>query len=748
MDYKNNNPIQDESQDVLGRSERAKDLAKYIRTKFEEFEEPKKGHKDQPLTSHNIAVIGTWGEGKSSFINLLKEQLEEPKSENWFHKCLNKTRKFFKTDKGIEIKEFDPWYFPNKCDIHEQFLSLVDNRKNYLIWWLGYYIVLVVLLSSFRFDYYFEQWHSNETVQLILNFINKAIETLRATYLVPIAIVVYYSIRHPHNIKSSISKIKSIFALSSAFDFINLFEEDKFDSVKTKKQLKKLTDGRKLLVIIDNIDRLYPVQIKRVFDLVKGIGDLPNIIYILAFDNKVVSKALNKDDPEEGSKYLDKFIQYPVDLYTSYKELVIKEITEAFPNQETSGYYASELSQYITNLRDLKRLINTFKEKHTKLQEDVDFGQLLYITAISLQNNAIYRWLANSKDILCSKDQDKNAHDKLKKLKVEIDNLKPPSILWKIIEHLFPIIISENGGGSSGDNGKNNYINNYDYFDIYFKISFPDDLVSDSDFKSLVAVASNKDELTKSALTLLRPIIKEEKQKIPNRIANPFKWLNNLTTRLLSLEGSDRVCKNIPNWLLSLAKVTESYADEVENRQNQRNPFLHFHDFLDKLAQFLEKEDPAKDNDSPPIYAFLRIYLKETDPQRTGNQISADRIPKLKDVVIKNIEKYHNNDILQLSYFTTIIRFASSSPQEHESIVTIIKESIKLDDDDAFLKLMQHSIQTKNGKYVAIQSLEYYISFKEAAQRLEKIKQSGSGKSHDIDLYINSLSEYIINTEK
>lgn len=214
MDYKNNNPIQDESQDVLHRSKRAKELAEYIRTKFEEFEKPKKDPKDQSLTSHNIAVIGAWGEGKSSFINLLKKQFEEPKSENWFHKYLNKTRKFFKTDKGIEIKEFDPWYFPDKCNIHEQFLSLVDNRKNYLIWWLGYYVILVVLTSIGILDYYFEQWISNETVQSILNFINKAIENLKATYLLPIAIVVYYSIRHPHNIKSPISKIKPILGLS------------------------------------------------------------------------------------------------------------------------------------------------------------------------------------------------------------------------------------------------------------------------------------------------------------------------------------------------------------------------------------------------------------------------------------------------------------------------------------------------------------------------------------------------------
>lgn len=156
VDYENTNPIQDESQDVLHRSKRAQELVGYIRIKFKEFENAKKDPKNRSSTSHNVAIIGTWGEGKTSFINLLKKQLEEPETKNWFHKYLNKTRKPFKIDKGIEIKEFDPWYFPDKCDIHEQFLSLVDNRKNYLIWWwLGCYVLSIILSSSGSLDYLF-----------------------------------------------------------------------------------------------------------------------------------------------------------------------------------------------------------------------------------------------------------------------------------------------------------------------------------------------------------------------------------------------------------------------------------------------------------------------------------------------------------------------------------------------------------------------------------------------------------------
>jgi hypothetical protein len=731
VDYENTNPIQDESQDVLHRSKRAQELVGYIRIKFKEFENAKKDPKNRSSTSHNVAIIGTWGEGKTSFINLLKKQLEEPETKNWFHKYLNKTRKPFKIDKGIEIKEFDPWYFPDKCDIHEQFLSLVDNRKNYLIWWwLGCYVLSIILSSSGSLDYYFEQGFSNETIQLILNFINKAIEYLRITYLLPIAIIVYYSIRHPHNIKNLISKIKSIFSLTSAFDFINLFEEDKFDPVKTKKQLKKLTDGRKLLIIIDNIDRLYPFQIKRIFDLVKGIGDLPNIIYILAFDKQIVSKALNKEDIEEGSKYLDKFIQYPIFLHTAYEEHVINTITEVFPNQESIKYYATLLSPYITNIRELKILINTLKQNYKSLQDDVIFHQLLFITAIGVQNYEIYYLISKAKEILCPQEQDDKFFGKLKKLREGINNLNPSPALYTIISYLFPIIEAKENENWLSVPPRMYHIQHYDYFDIYFRISFPDDLVSEKDFKSLMAIANDKDKLSKSLLKLLRPTTEEE--KTPNRIHYTFKRLDNLTYRILEDNNFD----NIPNWLLCLAKVTEYYADDVENEQNKRQEVACFHSFLNKVAQLLEKEDPAKDDNISPIYAFLRIYLKETDPERTGNQISADRIAKLKDVVINNIKKYsENNNISQLSFFTKIIRFANFNHQEHEVIVKIIKETIKL--DGALLKLIKFSIGGSNPDYYIKNYFYYYISCNEALTRLELLESD----EHDIKFYIKLLSQ-------
>ena len=136
MYYKIDHPIRDSSEDLLNRKPKAQDLAKYIEEIFEEAEKIQRlkkieNQKDPLSTSYGIAIIGSWGEGKTSFINLLTKELKESAAKN-------RERKKYK---DIEIKEFDPWYFPDKCDIHEQFLSLVDNRKSIIQYWLGGYLI-------------------------------------------------------------------------------------------------------------------------------------------------------------------------------------------------------------------------------------------------------------------------------------------------------------------------------------------------------------------------------------------------------------------------------------------------------------------------------------------------------------------------------------------------------------------------------------------------------------------------------
>jgi predicted KAP-like P-loop ATPase len=58
--------------------------------------------------------------------------------------------------------------------------------------------------------------------------------------------------------------------------------------------------GRRFLVVIDDIDRLEPEEIRVVMQLVKSVGSLPNVIYLLSYDRHIVSVALGDVDRTQG----------------------------------------------------------------------------------------------------------------------------------------------------------------------------------------------------------------------------------------------------------------------------------------------------------------------------------------------------------------------------------------------------------------------------------------------------------------
>lgn len=94
---------------------------------------------------------------------------------------------------------------------------------------------------------------------------------------------------------------------------------DRAGSVSAKKQTleKELLkfDGR-VVVIIDDIDRLPNDQVRMVFQLVASLAKLPKINYLLSFDGEVVTWALSEVQKCDGAEYLEKVVQVPVRLST------------------------------------------------------------------------------------------------------------------------------------------------------------------------------------------------------------------------------------------------------------------------------------------------------------------------------------------------------------------------------------------------------------------------------------------------
>lgn len=192
-------------------------------------------------------------------------------------------------------------------------------------------------------------------------------------------------------------------------------EQRSQDLQESKNQIinKLISENMKIVVSIDDIDRLSEEEIIAVFQLVKSLADFPNTVYILAFDYDVVVQALSKVQHGDGKEYLEKIIQVPFeipmpsissihDALFSKLGSILGDVSEDRWSKTTWGeLFQFGLQKYIKSIRDVIRYTNVFMLKYELLREETDPIDLLGLTSLQVFEPSIYSKLPSYKDAIC-----------------------------------------------------------------------------------------------------------------------------------------------------------------------------------------------------------------------------------------------------------------------------------------------------------------------------------------------------------
>ena len=169
---------------------------------------------------------------------------------------------------------------------------------------------------------------------------------------------------------------------------IRLLREQLGDLAKEIKVREK-NSHEKIIVYVDDLDRIEPKDAVRILELLKNIFSIPNCVFVLAIDYQVVVKGLKEKfgEPTEENEwefraFFDKIIQLPfmmpMNQYSIGKYVgdLLKQI--GFIDDEEQDAEAIELITTNTiggNPRSLKRLVNSlalikiFSEIEENLEE-------------------------------------------------------------------------------------------------------------------------------------------------------------------------------------------------------------------------------------------------------------------------------------------------------------------------------------------------------------------------------------------
>ena len=299
----------------------------------------------------------------------------------------------------------------------------------------------------------------------------------------------------------------------------NLMEVPNLDSTKEKLETILKGSNQKIIVVIDDIDRLTNSQIRDIFHLAKQVGNFPNIVYILSMDREIVCRALQEIHNIDGHEYLEKIIQIPFEIPKISKSKVHKylfnqldKIINDISNDTIiddsywGRVFVNCVSPYIDNLRDINRLTNIFKFKYRALYQEVSVEDMIGITTLEVLEPKLYKWIYNNKDILCNSIRYNISRNKGTKVEYRERfynefkgiNINPDKSI-RCISTLFPAFakeIDEYQGvyQSNAESKKKMKICDDEKFDIYFRHDLDSVEVSRSTIKDCL-FRFNEEEL-------------------------------------------------------------------------------------------------------------------------------------------------------------------------------------------------------------------------------------------------------------
>lgn len=189
---------------------------------------------------------------------------------------------------------------------------------------------------------------------------------------------------------------------------------EKLGKSPTNAQLKEEIAKRlkrancRFLVILDDLDRLEPAQAVEVIRLVRSVADFPKILYLMCYDRKVLSHALEKGlGVENGDLFLRKIVQQtfsiplpePFDLRVNFTYHATQYFDQVQRREATDSERADiraaveEWGGQLRTPRDVKLALNGLKFHYTPVKGEVYFPDVCRIQLMRVVEPAIYRWI-------------------------------------------------------------------------------------------------------------------------------------------------------------------------------------------------------------------------------------------------------------------------------------------------------------------------------------------------------------------
>lgn len=301
--------------------------------------------------------------------------------------------------------------------------------------------------------------------------------------------------------------------------------------------------GVTVLFVIDDVDRLSVDEIRDLFRAIKAVGNLPNVIYLLALDPEVVSQALDQPFSGKGKEYLEKIIQVPFHLPQPRVEGIAGLVStgifnilehlevQHFDQSRFAKLYRLGLIYVLRSPRDVVRLLNALKVTLPAVTTEVNHSDFIAIESLRLFLPQVYEVIRSNKDEFSDLLSITYGRDYASPLKVFHDSwieqipIADREWLKDFLMELFPKLRTAWKNSFQDESYLKDWrktlrVCSPDIFDAYFRFAPPDNTISAIDLNMVLS-----DLRANRSVEYLRAKIKSDLSQDKNWIWNLFNRL-------------------------------------------------------------------------------------------------------------------------------------------------------------------------------------------------------------------------------
>jgi len=305
---------------------------------------------------------------------------------------------------------------------------------------------------------------------------------------------------------------------------------------------------RRIVVLVDDIDRLDKHESHTLFRLIKACADFPNVCYVLAFDDVVVAKALGErygaGDEAAGRAFLEKIIQIPLKLPVAAKEdlrsicfgqvdAALKEVDIELTQEQVGefvGAFDRGPSVRLSTPRAAKRFGNGLMFALPLLKGETNPVDVLLVEALRAFFPEIYEVVQSEHSAFSGVESERLGRDEAPRsvvlLKPVLESMPSDDAeaAKALLMQLFPRLSGAFGRSTYGDDwlerwNRERRVSSPAYAPRYFTYAIPTNDVSDATMATLLDAANAQNDPVVAA-TLRAQLLGRKAGRVIQKLRN------------------------------------------------------------------------------------------------------------------------------------------------------------------------------------------------------------------------------------